>query len=119
MAGLIWQVLGPDACAWGLQWLLAASSPAAWPRGRWRGLQLPFPSSSVCPGPLAAGTELSSSGSSQCPRLYLIPGTPLRVLPRHLCLQKASSGASSSQHDHSMTGALLGVWKPRGSILPN
>lgn len=89
MAGLIWQALGPDACARPLRWLLTVSSLTARPRGRWRGPRLPFPSSSTCPWFLAAGTKLSSSGSSQCPRLYLIPGTPLRVLPRLLRLQKA------------------------------
>ena len=69
MAGLIWQALGPDACARPLRWLLTVSSLTARPRGRWQGPRLPLLSSSACLWPLAAGTKLSSSGSSQCPRL--------------------------------------------------
>lgn len=106
MAGLIsWQALGRDACARPLRRLLATSSPAAQLGDRWRGPRLPFLSSGACPRPLAAGTELSSSGSSQCPGLYLIPGTPLRVLRRLLCLQKTRQVELAAP---SMTIARLG-----------
>lgn len=85
--------------------LLRPSIPVARPGDRRRGLRLPFPSSGACPRPLAAGAKLSSSGSSQCPGLYLIPGTPLRVLHRLLCLQTARQVEPAAP---SMTIARLG-----------
>lgn len=85
--------------------LLRPSIPAARPRDRRWGPRLPFLFSRACPRPLAAGAKLSSSGSSQCPGLYLIPGTPLRVLHRLLCLQKAHQVEPAAP---SMTIARLG-----------
>lgn len=121
MAGLIWQALGP-APVHGPCSVLVATSQAARPRGRCGACGSPSQILSVYPHDpwlLALGSQFFrlQSVSRALPHPRDPTESPVQA---QLCASKRPvSGASSSQHDHNMTGTLLGVWKSRGSILPN
>ena len=107
----------PDACTrpWSGSW-----QPLAWLHSpgvddvAWGSLSS---SSSTCPRQLAVAQSSLQSLRQPVP----LPGDPTESPTQTSLSSKGpSSGASSSPaaHDHTMPGAFLGMWKPRGGIPP-
>lgn len=122
MAGLIsWQALGPDALhgPCGGSWRPPSRRPGP-AQGQTAGPAAPLPVLWLLPPALGCWRQAQFFRLQSVSWALAHPGDPTEgPAQAALSTKGPSSGASSSQHDHSMAGALLRVWKPGGSILPN